>query len=72
MKIIKTFLIRTPTSQYKSPKNFPYDDIAWYLKYNTPKKTGGRLKGLSHDYILENIKYVKNRIIYYFVEVDKK
>ena len=46
MKIIKTFLVRTPTSQYKSPKNFPYNKIEWYLKYNTPKKQAVVLKGL--------------------------
>ena len=70
--IIKSYMVRDSLkSQYHAPKH-AYADIEIFLEHNTPKKRGGRLKGFHKDYILEDIRYFKNRIMYYFVEVEKK
>lgn len=71
MTIIKSYLVRTLRSTYKTSKNHSCLEIEFYLKHNTPKKAGGRLIGFNKDYILEHIKYSNNHIFYYFLEVDK-
>ena len=72
LKIIKSYMVRDSLkSQYHAPKHC-YIEIEIFLKHNTPKRRGARLKGLNKDYILENIKYYKNHIMYYFLEIEKK
>lgn len=58
-------------SQYHAPKH-TYTNIEIFLKHSTPKRIGCRLKGTSKDYILDDIQYYKNKITYYFTEVEKK
>lgn len=72
IKIIKSYMVRDSVkSQYHTPK-YAYSEIEIFLKHNTPKRTGTRLKGFHNDYILTDIKYYKNRIMYYFTKVEKK
>ena len=72
LHIIKSYMVRDSIkSQYHAPKH-AYPEIEVFLKHNTPKKCGCRLKGFHKDYILEDIRYIKNKIMYYFVEVEKK
>ena len=72
LKIIKSYMVRDSVkSQYHAPKH-AYSEIEIFLKHNTPKRVGTRLKGFHKDYILVDIKYYKNRVMYYFIEVEKK
>lgn len=72
LKIIKSYMVRDSVkSQYHTPKN-AYSEIEIFLKHNTPKRTGTRLKGFHNDYVLTDIKYYKNRIMYYFTKVEKR
>lgn len=71
LKIIKSYMVRTPKTQYRNGDSC-YNEIEVFLKHNTPKRTGCRLKGFHKDYILTDIRYNKNRIMYYFTEVEKK
>lgn len=72
LKIIKSYMVRDSVkSQYHAPKH-AYSEIEIFLKHNTPKRVGARLKGFHKDYILVDIKYYKNRVMYYFTEVEKK
>lgn len=72
LKIIKSYMVRDSVkSQYHAPKH-AYPEIEIFLKHNTSKRVGARLKGFHKDYILVDIKYYKNRVMYYFTEVEKK
>jgi hypothetical protein len=72
IKIIKSYMVRDSIkSQYHAPKH-AYTNIEIFLKHNTPKRIGCRLKGTYKDYILSDIQYYKNKITYYFTEVEKK
>ena len=70
MKIIKSYMIRTINGRYAPPKK-SYAEIELFLKSSSPKIKGKRIRGRHSDFLLEDIQSYKNRIIYYFLEIER-
>ena len=72
MKEIKYMVRDAENRQYHQPlKGYP--EIEFFLESNQNKKIGHKIMTQTgrKNYQLDNIKYYKNQITYYFTEIDK-